>query len=225
MTSWRRSQPRTKRHIKAANPMPIWERKGGVDKNILPTQSLIWSYPQTATRPSGTAGRGGAAASSKWHCPIPPRRLLCRDGHPPHSGGLMGRPSGSTVCRWPVRTEKPICRAASAAEGEGLEEKRFTSAWVEAPGYNKSLCLSAAPLRANTVGRLIRSQRGRWPGGWVGDGQRRQSGSPTEGALGQPADILGQVTLSRGGPVHYRVFHAPLPPPSGCRLHTPSLDD
>lgn len=50
-----------------------------------------------------------------------------------------------------VRTEKLICQAQRLQRGmgRGWRKREFRSAWVEAHGHNKSLCLSA-PVRANT---------------------------------------------------------------------------
>lgn len=140
--------------------------------------------------------------------------------HLPTRRGANGQAIvGSAVCRWLVRTEKPaLSGQASAERGEGLEEARLKKCLGQAHGYNKSLCLSAAPLKAN-IGRLIGRQAS-WTGACSLTPLKERHPKGQGDAAGSldlsSAGLLDQIALGCGAALcTVRCSAASLPRPAG----------
>lgn len=145
--------------------MPIWRRCGESKESRAtdpspqkPDMVIPFKLPLAMVALQRETGQGHPSSGI-----VPSLHVTSFAGsfHLPTQRGANGQAIvGSAVCRWPLRTERPaLWRQASAERGEGLREERRKKRLGQAHGCSKSLCLSAAPLRAN-IGRLIRRQTG-----------------------------------------------------------------
>lgn len=116
-------------------------------------------------------------------------------------------------------TEKPFCQAQLLRQrGKGWRKHDLRSAWVRTHSHNTSLCLLAAPLGANIVGRLVRSQTGPLDRSLLPEPCRRGIQRTGAGHLRQRLSASALLTFwtksffvagwGGGLAVHCRLFHS-----------------